>query len=76
MKIHKINTSDIEIMAPARNFESLMAAVQEADSVYFGVGELNMRSHSANNFSPENLGILRICREQSEILPDIEHCYL
>lgn len=52
-------------MAPAGNFESLMAAVQGgADSVYFGVGELNMRSHSANNFSPENLGeIVRICRE-------------
>ena len=44
--------SDIEIMAPAGNFECLRAAIQGgADSVYFGVGQLNMRSHSANNFS-------------------------
>ena len=46
-----------EIMAPAGNFESLMGAIQGgADSVYFGVGELNMRSHSANNFRPEEIG--------------------
>lgn len=65
MKIQKTYPTDIEIMAPAGNFESLMAAVQGgADSVYFGVGELNMRSHSANNFSPADLGeIVRICRE-------------
>ena len=55
----------IEIMAPAGNFESLAAAVQGgANSVYFGVGDLNMRSHSANNFSIDNLGeIVRICKE-------------
>lgn len=52
-------------MAPAGNFECLHAAIQGgADSVYFGVGHLNMRSHSANNFSPEDLPeIVRICRE-------------
>lgn len=52
-------------MAPAGNFECLQAAIQGgADSVYFGVGNLNMRSHSANNFSPEDLPeIVRICRE-------------
>ena len=56
---------DIEIMAPAGNFESLMAAIQGgADSVYFGVGNLNMRSHSANNFSDDSLEqISSICRE-------------
>lgn len=43
-------------MAPAGNFECLSAAIQGgADSVYFGIGRLNMRSHSANNFSPEDL---------------------
>jgi len=52
-------------MAPAGNFECLQAAIQGgADSVYFGVGNLNMRSHSANNFQPEDLPeIVRICRE-------------
>lgn len=52
-------------MAPAGNFECLAAAIEGgADSVYFGVGRLNMRSHSANNFSPEDLTeITRICRE-------------
>ena len=52
-------------MAPAGNFECLQAAIQGgADSVYFGVGRLNMRSHSANNFAPEDLKeVVRICRE-------------
>lgn len=47
-------------MAPAGNFECLQAAIQGgADSVYFGIGRLNMRSHSANNFAPEDLQ--RVC---------------
>lgn len=52
-------------MAPAGNFECLNAAIQGgANSVYFGVGQLNMRSHSANNFAPQDLGeVVRICRE-------------
>ncbi|MGN0201633.1 MAG: peptidase U32 family protein [Candidatus Cryptobacteroides sp.] len=56
---------ELEIMAPAGNFECLHAAIQGgADSVYFGVGNLNMRSHSANNFAPGDLPeIVRICRE-------------
>ena len=55
----------LEIMAPAGNFECLMAALQGgADSVYFGVEKLNMRSHSANNFKISDLGeIVRICSE-------------
>lgn len=57
--------NELEIMAPAGNFECLQAAIQGgADSVYFGVGRLNMRSHSANNFTPEDLSeVTRICRE-------------
>lgn len=53
-------------MAPAGNFECLHAALQGgADSVYFGIGRLNMRSHSANNFAPDDLPeIVRICREK------------
>ena len=50
-------------MAPAGNFECLMAAIQGgANSVYFGVGRLNMRSHSANNFNIDDLPeVVRIC---------------
>ena len=56
---------ELEIMAPAGNFECLRAAIQGgADSVYFGVGDLNMRSHSANSLQPEDLSeVVRICRE-------------
>lgn len=52
-------------MAPAGNFECLTAAIQAgADSIYFGVGNLNMRSHSANNFTPGDIDrIVEICRE-------------
>ncbi len=46
----------MEIMSPVGSYESLMAAIQGgADSVYFGVGKLNMRSRSANNFDLEDL---------------------
>lgn len=56
---------DFEIMAPAGSFESLHAAIQGgADSVYFGAGNLNMRSRSSANFSANDLKeIARICRE-------------
>ena len=38
------------------SYESLSAAIQAgADAVYFGVGNLNMRSRSAANFSVEDL---------------------
>lgn len=52
-------------MAPAGNFESLIAAIQGgADSVYFGLGNLNMRSHSANNFSQEDLdAVVETCKK-------------
>ena len=59
-----MNRKELEIMAPAGNFGCLMAAIEGgADSVYFGIGHLNMRSHSANNFGKEDLPeIIRICR--------------
>jgi U32 family peptidase len=52
-------------MAPVGSFESLMAAIQgNADSVYFGLGKLNMRSRSSVNFSEKDLQkIMRICRQ-------------
>lgn len=55
----------IEIMAPVGCYESLRAAIAAgADSVYFGVGTLNMRAKSAANFTFEDLDeIVRIARE-------------
>ena len=55
----------LEIMAPAGGFDCLQAAIQGgANSVYFGIGRLNMRSRSAANFLPEDLPeVVRICRE-------------
>lgn len=63
--MNKTRGDKIEIMAPAGNFECLAAAIQGgADSVYFGVGNLNMRSHSANNFNPEDIKkAADICRQ-------------
>lgn len=46
----------IEIMAPVGSFETFNAAIKAgADSVYFGVGKLNMRARSTINFGPEDL---------------------
>jgi len=58
---------DIEIMSPVGSYESLMGAIQGgADSVYFGVGELNMRSRSASNFTIEDLHkIVSIAKENN-----------
>lgn len=58
---------DIELTAPSGSFESLAAAVQAgADSVYFGVSHLNMRSKSSVNFSINDLGkIVSLCKENN-----------
>lgn len=46
----------IELMAPAGSYESLTAAIQAgADSVYFGIEQLNMRARSSSNFTLEDL---------------------
>lgn len=54
-------------MAPAGNFESLQAAIQNgADSVYFGVEQLNMRARASVNFTMDDLSeIVRRCEEKS-----------
>lgn len=59
--------SEIELMAPVGSYESLMAAVQGgANSIYFGIEQLNMRSRSANNFTFEDLRkIASICKENN-----------
>jgi len=51
-----VERRDIEIMAPVGSYEALHAAIQAgAGSVYFGVGNLNMRSRSSNNFTINDL---------------------
>ena len=57
-------TSDFEIMSPVGSYESLIAAIQGgADSIYFGVENLNMRSRSSNNFTTDDLQqVAAICR--------------
>ena len=49
-------TGKIELMAPAGNFESLQAALDNgADSIYFGVEQLNMRARASINFTLDDL---------------------
>ena len=51
-----MNITDFEIMAPVGSRESLAAAIQAgADSIYFGIGRLNMRAHSASAFTIDDL---------------------
>jgi len=56
--------SRLELMAPAGSYASLSAAIRAgADSVYFGVDKLNMRSRAASPFTLGDLKrIARICR--------------
>jgi putative protease len=62
-----MTAKDIEIMAPVGSYESLHAAIQGgANSVYFGIGNLNMRSRSSQNFTLDDLvEISKICKENS-----------
>ncbi|MBD0831350.1 peptidase U32 family protein [Aestuariibaculum sediminum] len=57
----------IELMAPAGNFESLQAALDNgADSVYFGVEQLNMRARASINFTLDDLPeIAQRCQEKN-----------
>ena len=58
---------EIEIMAPAGSWESLAAAIKAgADSVYFGIEKLNMRSKSSSNFTTNDLReIVKICNKNN-----------
>ncbi|MFV0470719.1 MAG: peptidase U32 family protein [Paludibacteraceae bacterium] len=60
-----LQRKDIEIMAPAGSWESLAAAINAgANSVYFGIERLNMRSKSSSNFTTDDLRkIVRICND-------------
>lgn len=51
-----LSLKDFEIMAPVGSRESLAAAIQAgADSIYFGIENLNMRARSANTFTIDDL---------------------
>ena len=60
-----IERNDINIMAPVGSFDSLMAAIQGcADSIYFGIEQLNMRARSSHNFTMDDISkITSICRK-------------
>ncbi len=53
-----------EVLAPAGSFDSLQAAINAgADSIYFGVEQLNMRTRSAGTFTIEDIKeISSICK--------------
>jgi putative protease len=57
----------IELMAPAGNFESMQAALDNGcDSIYFGVEQLNMRARASMNFTLDDLEeISRRCKEKN-----------
>ncbi|MFR9524437.1 MAG: peptidase U32 family protein [Rikenellaceae bacterium] len=59
--------SQIEIMAPVGSYEALHAAIAAgANSIYFGVEQLNMRAKSAANFTLEDLAaIVNICKQSA-----------
>lgn len=62
-----IEHSNIEVMSPVGSYENLMAAIQGgASSVYFGVGNLNMRSKSTFNFTVDDINkVVAICTEHN-----------
>lgn len=56
-----------EVMAPAGSKEAMAAAIKAgADSVYFGVEQLNMRARQTNNFLVEDLpDVAQLCKENN-----------
>ncbi len=55
-----VTEPSIELLSPAGDFASLVAAAQGgADAVYFGAGNLNMRISSTKNFSVNDLPEIR-----------------
>jgi putative protease len=59
------HNSKFEVMAPAGSWEAMMAAIKAgADSVYFGVEQLNMRARQTNNFLVDDLPeVAKVCSE-------------
>jgi len=67
-KLKNFSRENIELLAPAGDYESLMAAIQGgADAVYFGVKQLNMRARSSHNFPLGELSkIVRLLHKHSK----------
>ncbi len=63
----RMKNRTIEIMAPAGSWQSLQAAIQGgANSVYFGIEQLNMRAKSSNNFTLKDLvEIAELCNKKN-----------
>jgi len=61
-----MQTNPIELLAPAGNFESLMAAIQGgANAIYFGVEQLNMRARASVNFCLNDIEtVANLCQQQ------------
>ncbi len=63
-----INPKNAEIMAPVGSFESLAAAINAgADSVYFGVTQLNMRAKAAHNMTINDLAEIAKIAHDSDV---------
>lgn len=62
-----MKTNQIEIMAPAGSKEAMVAAIKAgANSVYFGVEQLNMRARQTNNFLLDDLPeVAELCRKNN-----------
>ena len=62
------NREKYEIMAPVGSRESLAAAIHAgAQSVYFGIGQLNMRAHSASTFGIDDLKDIALTNPDADI---------
>ncbi len=61
------NINKIEVMAPVGSYEALSAAIKAgADSIYFGIEQLNMRARSSINFTLDDLQkISDVCKENN-----------
>lgn len=68
---HSVQTAkkqDVEIMAPAGNWASMQAAIRGgADSVYFGIEQLNMRARASNNFTMDDLPKISVLAKEHGI---------
>ena len=62
-----MDKAKFEVMAPAGSKEAMAAAIKAgADSVYFGIEQLNMRARQTNNFLVEDLPeIAKLCNEHN-----------
>jgi len=65
--MNRLGEDKIELMAPAGGFDSMQAAIDAgADSIYFGVEQLNMRAKSSINFTLDDLEeIAQRCGEKN-----------